>query len=170
MSKKFSLLILVVGLAASPALAERVIDETVATIPDGEVSIELIAGSVTVTGWDRSEVQVTGTIGDDVEEPARRRRKRLGRRAAEASSSDDPVRLYLKEIGRVPLLDARQEVRVAARIRRGVEAAEHVTALEEAGELDALDPGELARHRQTGLVLSFSPYACSAPRSIGNVS
>jgi RNA polymerase primary sigma factor len=30
--------------------------------------------------------------------------------------------MYLKEIGQVPLLDTRQEVRIAARVRRGVEA------------------------------------------------
>ena len=35
--------------------------------PDGEVSVELIAGTIRVIGWDRSEVQVTGTVGDDVE-------------------------------------------------------------------------------------------------------
>ena len=37
------------------------------------------------------------TIGDDVEEPERPRRTRA--KAGEGGSSDDPVRLYLKEIG-----------------------------------------------------------------------
>jgi len=87
------------------------------------------------------------TIGDDVEEPPRRRR-RLRARAAETGGSDDPVRLYLKEIGRVPLLDTRQEVRVAARIKRGLEAASHLEVLEEADELARLDPSDLARYRR----------------------
>ena len=56
------------GLFLAPALADRPIEETVAADPDGEVSIELIAGSIHVIGWDRAEVQVTGTVGDDVEE------------------------------------------------------------------------------------------------------
>ncbi len=35
------------------------------------------------------------------------------------SSLDDPVRMYLREIGRVPLLSAEEEVRLARRMQRG---------------------------------------------------
>jgi len=35
------------------------------------------------------------------------------------SSLDDPVRMYLREIGRVPLLNAEEEVRLAQRMERG---------------------------------------------------
>jgi RNA polymerase primary sigma factor len=35
---------------------------------------------------------------------------------------DDPVRMYLREIGRVPLLDAEEEVRLAQAVKRGQEA------------------------------------------------
>ena len=87
------------------------------------------------------------TIGDDVEEPKRRNRPARSR-AGEGGSADDPVRLYLKEIGQVPLLDARQEVRVAARIKRGVEAAEHLEGLAEAGEIERIDPGDRARYKR----------------------
>jgi len=64
---------------------------------------------------------MAATIGDDVDEQPKRRLRRRGR-GAESGGSDDPVRMYLKEIGQVPLLDTRQEVRIAARVRRGVEA------------------------------------------------
>jgi DUF4097 and DUF4098 domain-containing protein YvlB len=67
MRKLFVFLILS-GVFLAPALADRSIDKTVAADADGEVSIELIAGSVRIVGWDRNEVQVTGTVGDDVEE------------------------------------------------------------------------------------------------------
>jgi len=66
--KKLMFWLMLVGLVAAPALADRAIDETVSASPDGEVSVELIAGTITVIGWDRSEVRVTGTVGDDVEE------------------------------------------------------------------------------------------------------
>jgi len=36
---------------------------------------------------------------------------------------DDPVRMYLREIGRVPLLDPDEEVRLAQAVQRGQEAA-----------------------------------------------
>ncbi len=87
------------------------------------------------------------TIGDDVEAPSRRSRPSRTR-TSDGGSSDDPVRMYLKEIGRVPLLDARQEVRVAARIKRGIEASEHLTVLEESGEIDRLDLADLARYKR----------------------
>jgi DUF4097 and DUF4098 domain-containing protein YvlB len=35
--------------------------------PDGEVRIENVAGSIKVVAWDRSEVEVKGTVGEDVE-------------------------------------------------------------------------------------------------------
>ena len=87
------------------------------------------------------------TIGDDVEAPSRRSRPSRVR-TSDGGSSDDPVRMYLKEIGRVPLLDARQEVRVAARIKRGLEASEHLAVLEESGEIDRLDLADLARYKR----------------------
>lgn len=55
-------------LAATPsAAADRTVSERGAMPADGQVSIENIAGSVKVVGWDRDEISVTGTLGDDVE-------------------------------------------------------------------------------------------------------
>jgi len=42
--------------------------------------------------------------------------------SGETTLLDDPVRMYLREIGRVPLLDADEELRLADAIRQGQEA------------------------------------------------
>jgi RNA polymerase primary sigma factor len=53
-----------------------------------------------------------------------------------ASAPDDPVRAYLKEIGRVPLLTASQEVDLAMRIESGEMAAALLTTSNGTARLD----------------------------------
>ncbi|MGB5510210.1 MAG: DUF4097 family beta strand repeat-containing protein [Woeseiaceae bacterium] len=64
--KKLTVMILGLLLAA-PLLAEEV-DRTLDAAPDGEVDISNIDGTITVTGWSRDAVEVTGTLGRNVEE------------------------------------------------------------------------------------------------------
>ena len=52
---------------AVTAMAEEV-DERMNAASDGRVNISNIAGSVTVNGWSRDEVEVTGSLGRNVEE------------------------------------------------------------------------------------------------------
>ncbi|MEV4661345.1 RNA polymerase sigma factor [Micromonospora echinofusca] len=56
------------------------------------------------------------------------------RRDAELTASADSVRAYLKQIGKVPLLNAEQEVELAKRIEAGLYAAERLRASEEGEE------------------------------------
>jgi DUF4097 and DUF4098 domain-containing protein YvlB len=49
------------------AADSRTVNIHKAAAPDGAVEIENVAGRVAVTGWDRAEVEVTGTIGERVE-------------------------------------------------------------------------------------------------------
>lgn len=60
---------LAVALAGTPAIAagERQVAERGAMPANGRVTIENIAGSVKVVGWDQAEISVTGTLGQDVE-------------------------------------------------------------------------------------------------------
>ncbi|RZV33907.1 MAG: hypothetical protein EX272_13995 [Chromatiales bacterium] len=54
-------------LFALPAAADEV-DKTLDAAADGHVHVSNIAGEVTIAGWSRSQVEVTGELGRNVEE------------------------------------------------------------------------------------------------------
>jgi RNA polymerase primary sigma factor len=77
------------------------------------------------------------------DEIARARRRRVASRNLKAvkppaGGSSDSVRLYLREIGRVPLLNAAEEVSIAKRIEAGAFAASRLADLAAAAELESL--------------------------------
>jgi len=84
------------------------------------------------------------------------RRETNGKRAVSGDSggsAEDPVHTYLKEIGRVPLLNAELEVEIAQTIEEGNASAAKLAAHEvavagEGPKEDLLDAGELARCRR----------------------
>jgi RNA polymerase primary sigma factor len=93
-------------------------------------------------------VSVGQVVVDDAEVPSRRRPRGFAERTAEAGrsgGSSDPVRMYLKEIGRVPLLNAVQEVDLAKRIEAGSEAASKLADIMAAGQSDTLEFAERRR-------------------------
>lgn len=64
----------------------------------------------------------------------------------------DPVRMYLKEIGRVQLLTGPQEIDLAMKIEAGVAATAELDKAEEEGiELDRREKRRLSRIEQVGL-------------------
>jgi len=66
-SMKNVTLILLGILLASPALAEK-IDQTQDADANGKVEVFNLSGDIEIVGWNRKQIQVTGTVGDDAEE------------------------------------------------------------------------------------------------------
>lgn len=65
--KKISLALLTIALTTSLAWASQQVDETRDADADARIDVDIISGSIVVTGWDRDQVRVSGTIGDDVD-------------------------------------------------------------------------------------------------------
>jgi RNA polymerase primary sigma factor len=87
--------------------------------------------------------------------PAKTAKKKPKKREnlnAVAPLTGDPVRMYLKEIGKVPLLTAAQEVDLAMKIEAGLEATKRIEDAVDAGQtFDRAEKRRLTRIEQVGL-------------------
>ncbi len=87
--------------------------------------------------------------------PTKRKRHTRSRRneaSAPAMLTGDPVRMYLKEIGKVDLLSASEEVDLAMKIEAGLEATKRLDEAEQNGiELSRAERRRLDRVEQVGL-------------------
>jgi RNA polymerase primary sigma factor len=129
-------------------LIDRVNAEGVALVPDEEEDLVL---EVAPPKQPRAVPKSEGAVRADA------RREANGKRTASSGdsggSSEDPVHTYLKEIGRVPLLNAELEVEIAKAIEAGNAAAARLAANElalagEGPETDLLDGATVARNKR----------------------
>jgi len=84
--------------------------------------------------------------------PAKKKSKKRSDAANLAPLTGDPVRMYLKEIGKVPLLTAAQEIDLAMKIEAGLEATDRLEQAEDRGaNLDRAERRRLSRIEAVGL-------------------
>ncbi|HUC56597.1 MAG TPA: sigma-70 family RNA polymerase sigma factor, partial [Streptosporangiaceae bacterium] len=103
--------------AASDDVDDDTADEDTEETADGETAVAgVVAVAVTVTAAEESEDEAFVYGDDDEDLPAAQ--------VAVAGATSDPVKDYLKQIGKVPLLNAEQEVELAKRIEAGLFAEE----------------------------------------------
>ncbi len=102
--------------------------------PNAVVATEEVEGDApedaVVEGEEAEEDSAEFTWDDEEESEALRQ----ARKDAEMTASADSVRAYLKQIGKVALLNAEEEVDLAKRIEAGLYAAERLRAADEANE------------------------------------
>ncbi len=134
--------------------------ETVEAVADADGTAEVAVADVIVVGAiepgaveddeeeDEENTAVTATIPGAVKEAAPEKESedftwddeeesealKQARKDAELTASADSVRAYLKQIGKVALLNAEEEVDLAKRIEAGLYSSERMRQTEEAGE------------------------------------
>ncbi|GAA3188468.1 RNA polymerase sigma factor [Dactylosporangium siamense] len=127
------------GEAADPAAPKAAGDEPeLEEIDDAALVAEIedvvAEEPVEVVKAVEADAEATATDDDFAWDDEESEALKQARRDAELTASADSVRAYLKQIGKVPLLNAEQEVELAKRIEAGLYAAERLRAAEDAGE------------------------------------
>jgi RNA polymerase primary sigma factor len=116
------------GTTADAAVEVVAVDEIAVEITDD--AIEPTGAAVEEAAAEVDEEGAEFTWDDEEESEALRQ----ARKDAEMTASADSVRAYLKQIGKVALLNAEEEVDLAKRIEAGLYAAERVRQAEETNE------------------------------------
>ncbi|WHT21496.1 RNA polymerase sigma factor [Crossiella sp. CA-258035] len=118
--------------SATKAVATKAADGDEPVLEDIEEEIDLEADLVV----DEPEpvAEEPQKSGDFVWDEEESEALRQARKDAELTASADSVRAYLKQIGKVALLNAEEEVALAKRIEAGLYAAERYRQIEEEGE------------------------------------
>ncbi|MGH3723605.1 MAG: RNA polymerase sigma factor [Mycobacterium sp.] len=135
----------VAGKATDPALEPQGSAEDTEVEPgdleadlgdDAEIEVDLVEVAAEPEAEAESEEpsEKDKASGDFVWDEEESEALRQARKDAELTASADSVRAYLKQIGKVALLNAEEEVELAKRIEAGLYATQIVTELTEKGE------------------------------------
>ncbi|MBW0270657.1 RNA polymerase subunit sigma [Nocardia sp. MH4] len=103
-------------------------------LTDGDALVEEVAEDTAEETETEEPSEKDKASGDFVWDEEESEALRQARKDAELTASADSVRAYLKQIGKVALLNAEEEVELAKRIEAGLFAAEKMREFAEAGE------------------------------------
>ncbi|HWW52378.1 MAG TPA: RNA polymerase sigma factor RpoD, partial [Acidimicrobiales bacterium] len=157
------LIVAVVGRVRAEGIAYE--DDSDAVMEDAGADADIAslvddADEVIVAVAEPAEPVVEAEVEAAPEAPAERvARPRLAAVARlddslQTGPGSDPVRMYLKEIGKVPLLTGDQEVSLARRIEAGLHAAERIAELEDEHGSDSV-PRDLLRPQERTMADGF---------------
>ncbi len=125
----------VVDYFADITLGEEQFDKILETLEQNNVDILRIT-----EGDDVDDEEIILTEEDEVDV------ENIDLSVPDGISIEDPVRMYLKEIGKVPLLTAEEEIDLARKMEAGAVAKEKIALLEK--RLDSSDEKEAAELRE----------------------
>ena len=139
----------------APAVIDEDIVEDGPSAEDEKLANEISSEEDLLEGIPEEELKAASNVQLPKLTSSRVARSRRNRRTADTGVTmltGDPVRMYLKEIGKVLLLTADEEIDLAMKIEAGVAATEELERAEEEGrELDRREKRRLSRIEQVGL-------------------